>query len=96
MKLKEGRTNYNEPRTEEAEKALVMTKVAKECGLFEPRREHGMLTQALGNPDTEAEFGAYPRAIAGRKWTHGNLTLSLTTRGRDTRKGSSRKVEMKQ
>jgi hypothetical protein len=68
-----------------------MTKVAKERGLFEPRREHGMLIEVLGNPDTEAEFGAYPRGIAGRKWTHGNLTLPLTTRGRDTRKVSSRK-----
>jgi len=50
-KLKEGRKKYNEPRTEEAEKALLATKAARERGLFSPRRKHDMLTEALGNPE---------------------------------------------
>nr|AGT17032.1 hypothetical protein SHCRBa_089_D15_F_90 [Saccharum hybrid cultivar R570] len=33
-KLKEGRTKYNEPQTEVAEKALLVIKVAKERGEF--------------------------------------------------------------
>ena len=50
-KLKEGKKKYNEPRVEDVEKALLTTKAAKECGLFSPRREHAMLTEALGNPE---------------------------------------------
>jgi hypothetical protein len=50
-KLKEGRTKYNKPQTEEAKKALLMIKVAKECGEFVPRRNHDELTEALGNPE---------------------------------------------
>ena len=50
-KQKEGRTKYNEPRTEEAEKALVVTKAAKKRMLFDPGREHDRLTKALGNPE---------------------------------------------
>jgi len=50
-KLKEGKKKYNEPRVEEVEKALLATKAAKERGLFSPRREHDMLTKALGNPE---------------------------------------------
>jgi len=50
-KLKEGRKKYNEPRTKEAKKALPATKAAKEHGLFSPRREHDMLTEALRNPE---------------------------------------------
>jgi hypothetical protein len=50
-KLKEGRTKYNEPQTEEAEKALLMIKAAKEHGEFQPCRDHDELTEALGNPE---------------------------------------------
>jgi hypothetical protein len=50
-KLKEGRTKYNEPQTEEAKKALLTIKVAKERGEFQPRRDHDELTEALGNPE---------------------------------------------
>ena len=28
---------------------MLATKAAKECGLFEPLKEHDMLTEALGN-----------------------------------------------
>ena len=42
---------YNEPRAEEVEKALLATKDAKERGVFTPRIEHDMLTEALGNPE---------------------------------------------
>ena len=50
-KLKEGRNKYNEPQTEEAEKALLAIKAAKERGEFQPRRDHDELTEALGNPE---------------------------------------------
>jgi hypothetical protein len=50
-KLKEGRTKYNEPQTKEAEKALLVINAAKEYGVFEPRRDLYMLTEALGNPE---------------------------------------------
>ncbi|RLN11625.1 hypothetical protein C2845_PM09G17090 [Panicum miliaceum] len=46
-KLKEGRTKYNEPQIEEAEKALLAANVAKERGMFEPSRQHDI----LGNPE---------------------------------------------
>jgi hypothetical protein len=49
-KLKEGRTKYNEPQTEEAEKALLSITAAKDHGVFEPHRDHDVLTKALGNP----------------------------------------------
>jgi hypothetical protein len=33
------------------EKALLKTSVAKECRVFEPRRDHDVLNEALGNPE---------------------------------------------
>ena len=62
-KLKEGRKKYNEPRTEEAEKALLATKAAMERGLFPPRRKHDMLTEALGNP----EHRGHVRGVSSRQ-----------------------------
>jgi hypothetical protein len=50
-KLKEGRTKYNEERIKVAEKVLLSVKVAKDCGVFEPCKDHDMLTEALGNPE---------------------------------------------
>ena len=50
-KLKEGRNKYNEPQTQEVEKALLTIKAAKERGEFQPRRDHDELTEALGNPE---------------------------------------------
>ena len=35
-KLKEGRIKYNEPKTKEAEKALIAINAAMERGVFEP------------------------------------------------------------
>jgi hypothetical protein len=32
-------------------KALLAIKAAKECGKFEPRRDHDELTETLGNPE---------------------------------------------
>jgi hypothetical protein len=42
---------YNEPQTEELEKALLVIKAAKEHGEFQPHMEHNELTEALGNPE---------------------------------------------
>jgi hypothetical protein len=50
-KLKDGRTKYNEPQIEEAEKALLVIQAAKEHEEFEPHRDHDLLTEALGNPE---------------------------------------------
>jgi hypothetical protein len=50
-KLKEGRTKYSEPQTEEANKALLTINAAKERGLFKTCRDHDVLTEALGNPE---------------------------------------------
>jgi hypothetical protein len=50
-KLKEGMSKYNEPQTEEAEKALLAVAEAKRRGEFQPRRDHDELTEALGNPE---------------------------------------------
>ena len=50
-RLKEGRTKYNEPKTEAAEKALIAVNAAKERGDFKPHREHDLLTETLGNPE---------------------------------------------
>ena len=41
-KLKEGRAKYNEPKAEEAEKALIAISAAK---------QYVVLTEALGNPE---------------------------------------------
>jgi hypothetical protein len=48
-KLKTGKTKYNEPANEEAEKALVAIAAAKKRGEFQPRGPHDELTEALGN-----------------------------------------------
>ena len=50
-RLKQGRTKYNEPKTEAAEKALITVNAAKECREFKPNREHALLMEALGNPE---------------------------------------------
>jgi len=50
-KLKQGQTKYNEPVTEEAEKALLAVAEAKQRGEFQPRYGHDELTEALGNPE---------------------------------------------
>jgi hypothetical protein len=61
-KLKEGRTKYNEPQTEEAEKALLTIKAAKEREEFVPRRNHDELTEVLGNPEHHGHVqGISPR-----------------------------------
>jgi hypothetical protein len=60
-RLKKGRTKYNEPKTEVAEKALIAVNASKERGDFKPHREHDLLTEALGNPSAAAVFEAYPR-----------------------------------
>jgi hypothetical protein len=61
-KLKEGRTKYNEPQTEKAEKALLMIKAAKEREEFVPRRNHDELTEVLGNPEHRGRIrGISPR-----------------------------------
>ena len=54
-KLKEGRTKFDEPQTEEADKALLAIKAAKECGEFKPLRDHDELAEALGNLEAELE-----------------------------------------
>jgi hypothetical protein len=50
-KLKEGKTNYNETKVEEAEKAMLTITKAIESGVFQPRRDRDVLTEALGNPE---------------------------------------------
>jgi hypothetical protein len=50
-KLKEGRTKYNEPKTEEAEKVVVTITKAAESRVFQPHRDHDVLTEVLGNPE---------------------------------------------
>ena len=50
-KLKEGRTKYNETKTEEVEKRILEVSVAEKSASFEPRRERDVLTEALGNPE---------------------------------------------
>jgi hypothetical protein len=62
-KLQEGRTKYNEPKTEEAEKAVVMIAKAIESGVFQPRRYHDVLTKALGNP----EHRGHVRGVSSRQ-----------------------------
>jgi hypothetical protein len=65
-KLKEGRTKYNELQTKEAEKALLMINAAKERGVFEPHRDHDVLTRCWKTPSTVATSEAYPRGRARR------------------------------
>jgi hypothetical protein len=50
-KLKEGKTKFNDPRIEEAEKRILAVTTAAERGEFEPRRERDVQTEMLGNPE---------------------------------------------
>jgi hypothetical protein len=50
-KLKEGKTKFNDPRIEEAEKRILAVIAAAKRGEFEPRRERDVLTEVLGNPE---------------------------------------------
>ena len=50
-KLKKGMAKYNEPKAEEAEKALIAISASKQQGKFEPVGQHDLLTEALGNPE---------------------------------------------
>ena len=50
-KLKEDKTKFNEPQTEEAEKRILEVTAAKKSGSFEPRQERDVLTEVLGNPE---------------------------------------------
>jgi hypothetical protein len=50
-KLKEGKTKFNDPHIEEAEKRILVVTAATKRGEFEPQRERDILTEVLGNPD---------------------------------------------
>ena len=50
-KLKRGKTKFNEPHIEEAEKRILEVAAAAKTGTFEPCRDRDMLTEALGNPE---------------------------------------------
>jgi hypothetical protein len=50
-KLKEGKTKFNDPRIEEAEKRILAVTAAAKRGEFKPQRERDVLTKALGNPE---------------------------------------------
>jgi len=50
-KLKKGMVKYNEPKAEEAEKALIAISAAKQQGKFKPVGQHNLLTEALGNSE---------------------------------------------
>jgi hypothetical protein len=50
-KLKEGKTKFNDPRIEEAEKRILAVTMATKRGEFKPRRERDVLTKVLGNPE---------------------------------------------
>ena len=62
-KLKEGRTKYNETKTEEVEKRILEVSVAKKSRSFEPHRERDVLTEALGNP----EHRGHIRGVSSRQ-----------------------------
>jgi hypothetical protein len=49
-KLKEGKTKFNDPHIEEAEKRILAVTTTTKRGEFEPRSERHVLTEALGNP----------------------------------------------
>jgi hypothetical protein len=48
-KLKEGKTKFNDPCIEEAEKRILAVTMAAKRGEFNPQRERDVLTEALGN-----------------------------------------------
>jgi hypothetical protein len=49
-KLKKGRANYKELKTEEVEKRILDVSMPKKSGSFEPHRERDILINVLGNP----------------------------------------------
>ena len=61
-KLKEGKSKFNEPKTE-AEKRILEVTAAEKGRSFEPCRERDVLTGALGNP----EHHSCVRVISSRK-----------------------------
>jgi hypothetical protein len=62
-KLKEGKTKFNDPRIEEAEKRILVVTTAAKRGEFEPRIERDVLTKALGN----LEHHGHVRGLGSRK-----------------------------
>ena len=44
-------TKYNDPKVDELEKKVLAVNEAKNRGDFQPRREHDVLTEALGRPE---------------------------------------------
>ena len=50
-KLKEGKSKFNEPQTKDVEKRILEVAAVEKGGLFEPRRDRDILTEALGNPE---------------------------------------------
>jgi hypothetical protein len=50
-RLKEGRTKFNEPQTEEAERRILAVAEAQRSGSFNPRKGRDVLTEGLGNPE---------------------------------------------
>ena len=94
--MKEGRTKYNEPRVEEVEKRILEVSTVEKSGSFKTCGERDVLTKALGNPEHRGASVGFPRGRARRTWRPSNPTPPLTTRGRGTRKGSSRKAMMRQ
>jgi hypothetical protein len=61
-KLKEGKTKFNDPRIEEAEKRILAITATAKRGEFKPRRERDVLTEALGNPEHRGRvYGLGPR-----------------------------------
>lgn len=45
------KAKYNDPKVDEVEKIVLEVNEAKERGDFQPRREHDVLTEALGRPE---------------------------------------------
>jgi hypothetical protein len=62
-KLKEGKSKFNEPQIEEAEKRILEVAAAEKGRLFEPHRERDILTEVLGNP----EHRGCIRGVSSRK-----------------------------
>ena len=70
-KVKEGKTKYNKPKTEEVEKRILEVSVVEKSGSFEPRRERDVLTEALGNP----EHHGHVRGVSLRQSESSSLVL---------------------
>lgn len=49
--LAQGKSKFNEPQTEEAEKKILAFVTAEQAGTFTPHREKDQLSAALGNPE---------------------------------------------